>query len=90
MAADWVRYLKDAQRRNPAGPRVQFWEMGNELYGKGEGPASDAHAGGVCRKLRAFVPEMRAVDPTIRVGAIGMENYPTFPFNAYPAGTRPS
>ena len=84
MAADWVGYLKDAQRRNPAGPRVQFWEMGNELYGKGEGPAVTLTPEAYVGKLRAFVPAMRAADPAIRVGAIGMENYPTFPFNAYP------
>jgi alpha-N-arabinofuranosidase len=84
MAADWVRYLKDAQRRNPAGPRVQFWEMGNELYGKGEGPAVTLTPEAYVGKLRAFVPAMRAADPAIRVGAIGMENYATFPFNAYP------
>jgi len=84
MAADWVRYLKDAQRRSPGGPRVQFWEMGNELYGKGEGRAITLTPEAYVGKLRAFVPEMRAADPAIRVGAIGMENYPTFPFNAHP------
>lgn len=83
MAADWVRYMNDQLRRNPNGPRVLWWEMGNELYHKGDASGGSLSPEAYADKLRAFAREMRAVDPTIRLGAIGMENYPTFPFNSY-------
>ena len=83
MAADWVRYMNDQLRRNPNGPRVLWWEMGNELYHKGDASGGSLSPEAYSDKLRAFAREMRAVDPTIRLGAIGMENYPTFPFNSY-------
>ena len=84
MAADWVRYMKDQQQRNPAGPRVQWWEMGNELYHKGDASGVSLAPEAYADKLLAFAREMRAVDPSIRLGAIGMENYAAFQFNSYP------
>ena len=83
MAADWVRYMKDRQQRDPAGPRAQWWEMGNELYHKDDASGGALTPEAYSDKLRAFAREMRAADSTIRLGAIGMENYPTFPFNSY-------
>ena len=83
MAADWVRYMNDQLLRNPNGPRVLWWEMGNELYHKGDASGVSLSPEAYADKLRAFARDMRAVDPTIRLGAIGMENYPTFPFNSY-------
>jgi alpha-N-arabinofuranosidase len=83
LAADWVRYMKDLQQRNPGGPRVQWWEMGNELYHKGDASGGSLSPEGYADKLRAFAKDMRASDSSIRLGAIGMENYPAFPFNSY-------
>src|SRR5688572_8007212 len=35
LAADWVRYVTDLQRRRPGSPNA-VWEIGNELYHKGD------------------------------------------------------
>ena len=83
MAADWVRYMKNLRQAHPDGPRVQWWEMGNELYHKGDASGGSLTPEAYADKLQTFAREMRAVDPSIRIGAIGMENYPTFPFNSY-------
>lgn len=83
MAADWVRHMTEARHRDPAGPRVRYWEMGNELYNKGDGSGVTLAPEAYAERLREFARGMRAVDPGIRVGAIGLENYPTFPFNSY-------
>lgn len=82
-AANWVGYMKDAHARNPTGPRVQYWEMGNELYHKGDASGVSLTPEAYAEKLGVFARQMRAVDGSIRIGAIGMENYPTFPFNSY-------
>jgi len=84
MAADWVRYMKAQGLRNPGGPRVLWWELGNELYHKGDASGVSLAPRAYAEKLRAFAREMRAADPSVRLGAIGMENYPAFQFNSYP------
>jgi hypothetical protein len=71
-AADWVRYANITK-----GYGAKYWEIGNELYGNGhygaqweadnhpdKSPA--AYAGGVV----AFAEAMKAVDPTIKIGAV--------------------
>ena len=83
LAADWVRYMKEAHQRNPNGPRVQGWEIGNEVYHKGDASGGSMTPEAYADKLRDFAREIRAVDPQARIGAIGLENYPTFPFNSH-------
>jgi alpha-N-arabinofuranosidase len=79
-AADWVRYV------NRSGRRVDYWEVGNELYVKmGAAAFSKAtmtpeqYAG----KFVQFAQAMRAVDPGIKIGAIGDENYGALSPRAY-------
>jgi len=75
LAAAWVKYVNQTRK----GPKVQLWELGNEIYG-------DWHRyykkwgkdGGVAygKAVRAFVKAMKAVDPTIKVSAVWMLNGP--------------
>lgn len=83
MAAGWVQHVKNQLQKNPVSPRVQWWEMGNELYHKGDASGGSLTPEKYAAKFREFAQEMRSVDPSIRLGAIGMENYATFPFNSY-------
>jgi alpha-N-arabinofuranosidase len=83
-AADWVAYCNRANNpeREKNGSRapykVRYWEIGNEQYISN--PASglpnsylppDVYA----RRYQEFVTAMKAVDPTIVVGAIGGLNF---------------
>jgi alpha-N-arabinofuranosidase len=83
MAAEWVRYTAESRQRNPNGARVFAWEIGNELYHKGDASGGSLSPEAYSDRLREFAREMRAVDPAARIGAIGLENYPTFEFNSY-------
>ncbi|MEU6852385.1 cellulose binding domain-containing protein [Actinacidiphila alni] len=71
-AADWVRYANITQ-----GYGAKFWEVGNELYGNGHygsgwehddhpDTSPTAYADGVLQ----YVAAMKAVDPTVKVGAV--------------------
>ncbi len=82
-AADWVAYMRQLRERNPRAARVDWWEMGNELYHKDDASGASMTPEAYADKVLAFAREMKAADPTIRIGAIGMENYPLFPFNSY-------
>jgi hypothetical protein len=71
-AADWVRYANVTQ-----GYGVRYWEIGNELYGNGHyGSAweADNHADkspvGYANEVVAYAQAMKAVDPTIQIGAV--------------------
>ena len=72
LAASWVQYANVTK-----GYGVKYWEIGNEVYGNGEYGASwetDLHTahdpatyGG---NVALFSLAMKAVDPTIKVGAV--------------------
>jgi hypothetical protein len=71
-AADWVRYANVTK-----GYGAKYWEIGNELYGNGHyGSAweTDNHAdkspAGYARNLLDFAAAMKAVDPSIKIGAV--------------------
>jgi hypothetical protein len=71
-AADWVRYANVTK-----GYGVKYWEIGNELYGNGHYGANweaDDHAdkspAGYANNVKEFAQAMKAVDPTIRIGAV--------------------
>ena len=71
-AAEWVAYANRTKRYG-----VKYWEIGNENYGNGhygtaweaddhEDTSPTAYANGVV----AYATAMKAVDPTIKVGAV--------------------
>jgi hypothetical protein len=71
-AADWVRYANVTK-----GYGAKYWEIGNELYGNGHyGSAweADNHADksptGYANEVVAYADAMKAVDPTIKIGAV--------------------
>ncbi len=83
-AADWVRWANVEQ-----GYGIKYWEIGNEIYGSWE--QSWTHNGlQYCTGdtghdgFNAFVQAMKAVDPTIKIGAIGVDS-PNTPDNSDPA-----
>ena len=83
-AADWVRYV------NQGGRKVTYWELGNESYASaGTAPASsppltpDVYA----QRVVEFATAMRAVDPSIQIGAIADENYSWTAPRLYPDWT---
>jgi alpha-N-arabinofuranosidase len=65
-AADWVRYCN----RSDTSPRpVRWWSVGNETFGPWEiGHCSGREYG---KGFAEFAVEMRAVDPSIRIVAVG-------------------
>ena len=79
MAADWVKYVN----KTSAGPRADYWELGNELYM----PASQVGSVGVATltasqyaaRFIEFATAMKAVDPSIKVGAILDESFTRAP-----------
>lgn len=90
-AADWVRYANVTK-----GYGVQYWEIGNELYGNGhyganweadnhEDKSPAAYAAGVV----AYADAMKAVDPSVKIGAVltTPANWPDGIVGAGDAGT---
>src|SRR5262249_33149984 len=71
-AADWVRYANVTKQYG-----VKYWTIGNELYGNGHYGANweaDNHAdkspAGYANGVVAFADAMKAVDPTVKIGAV--------------------
>jgi hypothetical protein len=71
-AADWVR---DANITK--GDHIKYWEIGNELYGNGQYGATwetDHHASHspttYATGLLDYISAMKAVDPSIKIGAV--------------------
>jgi hypothetical protein len=71
-AADWVRYANVTK-----GYGAKYWEIGNELYGNGYYGANwetDNHADhspvGYANNVLRYATAMKAVDPTIKIGAV--------------------
>ena len=72
FAASWVQYANVTHKYG-----VKYWEVGNEIYGNGEygsswetdlHPAHDPATYGA--NVAQFAQAMKAVDPTIKVGAV--------------------
>lgn len=83
-AAAWVAHVRERAARDED-DSVTWWEVGNELYHKGDDKASSI---GMTpeqygEKFLAFARAMRKADPTIRIGAIGLENYGPYQFNSH-------
>ncbi len=70
-AAAWVKYVNQTRK----GPKVELWEIGNEIYGNWhkyyEKWGKDGGVG-YGKAVRAYVKAMKAVDPTIKVSAVWM------------------
>ncbi|WP_405935354.1 cellulose binding domain-containing protein [Streptomyces sp. NBC_00726] len=71
-AAGWVRYANVTKKYG-----AKYWEIGNEIYGNGHygsGWENDEHADKspqeYAREVRAYAAAMKAVDPTVRIGAV--------------------
>ncbi|GAA4879478.1 cellulose binding domain-containing protein [Kitasatospora terrestris] len=71
-AADWVRYANLTK-----GYGAKYWEIGNEIYGNGvygSGWENDTHADKspdqYAREVKAYAAAMKAVDPTVKIGAV--------------------
>ena len=71
-AAGWVRYANITKRYG-----VTYWEIGNEIYGNGhygaeweadDHPDKSPHE--YARQVVAYAGAMKAVDPTIKIGAV--------------------
>jgi len=58
------------QRGHPEPFEVKYWEIGNETYGDWE--AGFASAGKYASDFLLFVRMMKGVDPSIKVGAVGL------------------
>jgi alpha-L-arabinofuranosidase len=71
LAAAWVKYVNQTRK----GPKVQLWEIGNEIYGDWHKYyAKWGKDGGKSygKAVRDFVKAMKAVDPSIKVSAVWM------------------
>ena len=80
-AADFVKYMNITNNAN-----VKYWEIGNEVYGKWEdgyyvdGSDGDGHFIGEVtpteygEDLIVFAQEMKKIDPTIKIGAVILDN----------------
>ncbi|GAB3434561.1 cellulose binding domain-containing protein [Actinophytocola sediminis] len=71
-AADWVRYANVEHDYD-----VEYWEIGNELYGNGHYGAEweaddhpDKSPAQYATLVRDYARAMKAVDPSIKVGAV--------------------
>ena len=79
LAAAWVKYVNQTRPSSQSGPKVQLWELGNELYGNWHRYyAKWGKDGGTTygKAVRAFVKAMKAVDPTIKISAVWTLNGP--------------
>lgn len=84
-AADWVRYVNRDGRT-----RVKYWEIGNESYVTGDMPAQKAAhmtPSQYSRRFLEFARAMKAADPSIKIFAIGDENFGTIAPRRYPGWT---
>ncbi|MEU3345265.1 cellulose binding domain-containing protein [Streptomyces sp. NPDC006700] len=71
-SAGWVRYANVTKDYG-----ARYWEIGNEIYGNGHygnGWEHDEHEDKspreYARQVRAYAKAMKAVDPTIKIGAV--------------------
>ena len=65
-AADWVRHCN--QRAGGAGPRVRYWEIGNEPYLDPSAPETAMTPADFGRRANACIRAMKAVDASIECG----------------------
>jgi alpha-N-arabinofuranosidase len=83
LAADWVRYVNGEGGRSPRNGRVTWWEIGNELYMAGDSSGGATTPRRYADRVVEFARAMRAVDPDIRIAAIGLRNFGRYRFNSH-------
>jgi alpha-N-arabinofuranosidase len=83
LAADWVRYVNGDGGRSPRNGRVTWWEIGNELYMDGDASGGATTPERYAERVLDFARAMRAVDPDIRLAAIGLRNFGRYRFNSH-------
>ncbi|HZZ59042.1 MAG TPA: alpha-L-arabinofuranosidase, partial [Opitutaceae bacterium] len=77
-AAAWVQYANVTKKYG-----VKYWEVGNEIYGTWENDTNTRPHDPVtyATRFQQFVTAMKAVDPTIKVGAVialGEDSYANY------------
>jgi hypothetical protein len=77
-AAEWVRYANLTQRHD-----FKYWEVGNENYGSWETDCNERPHDPFtyATRFKEYFLQMKAVDPTIKVGAVvevGEDGYATY------------
>lgn len=88
-AAAWVRYTNIESPAPDAGfAPVRYWEIGNEPYLANDGvPSLSRTPAQYLQALNAFVPAMKAADPSIKVGLpLAAPNFARFysaPYSSY-------
>ncbi|MFN8550453.1 MAG: hypothetical protein U0103_03105 [Candidatus Obscuribacterales bacterium] len=90
-AAAWVDYCNNpnnterAQNGHPTPYTVSLWELGNESYMKADNPKtreSSLSPEEYAQRCTSFISEMKKVDPSIKVAAIGGSNFARYGFLA--------
>jgi alpha-N-arabinofuranosidase len=62
---------------------VTWWEIGNELYMDGDASGGATTPERYAERVLDFARAMRAVDPDIRLAAIGLRNFGRYRFNSH-------
>lgn len=83
-AADWVEYVNGPEGNSPRQERVDYWEIGNELYMKEDFSGATMTPQQYAARAHEFIAAMRAVDPRIKIAAIGGLNYGQYQVVDYP------
>jgi alpha-L-arabinofuranosidase len=89
-AARWVEYCngsvdtpmgaRRAANGHPEPYGVRLWGLGNEVWGEWQIGHTDAES--YVKRIIAFIDAMRAVDPEIRLVAVGLDHLENDPRNA--------
>lgn len=79
-AGEWAAYIRDAHGAD----LVHLWEIGNELYMKGDITGGSVPPEVYGRRVLEFAAAIRAEIPDARIAAIGLKNYGRYRFNDYP------
>ena len=69
-ASDWVRYANVTHQFG-----FKYWEIGNENYGSWEHDIQDRPHDPYryAQRVKLFIDQMKAVDPTIKIGVVAVE-----------------
>jgi len=91
LAADWVAYMNSTNniQRQQDGQTlplpVQYWEIGNELYLDGSEAEKSITIGpeGYAERYLKYASSMKAVDPAIKLIALGRASSYNIPYGPY-------
>jgi alpha-N-arabinofuranosidase len=83
LAAEWVRYVNGEGGRASRAGRVTYWEIGNEPYIKGDLMGAHMPPERYADRVIDFAAAMRAVDPGIKIAAVGLHNFGRYRLNSH-------